>query len=144
MRCAQVQHIPDLSHTQVRVMNCDQVRDTEKNVRATRCSVFTRCANEHSMMFFTLCPPSPRLPPSTTGSTCRDTRAYHHLQMHLCAPKNEDIVILPTFVCQDKVGHLAPDTLTRSLQSVLAPARSKSKLRLPALGCYFLGTSNNC
>ena len=25
-----------------RVMVCDQVRDTEKHVRATRCSVFTR------------------------------------------------------------------------------------------------------
>ena len=39
-----MQHI--LSHTQVRVMICDQVRDTEKNVRATRCYVFTsRCVH---------------------------------------------------------------------------------------------------
>ena len=41
LQCAKVQHIPNLSHTQVRVMICDQVRDTEKNVRARRCSVFT-------------------------------------------------------------------------------------------------------
>ena len=40
--CAKVQHIPNFSHTQVRVMICDQAHDTEKNVRATRCSVF-RC-----------------------------------------------------------------------------------------------------
>ena len=40
LRCAKVQHIPNLSHTQVSVMICDQVRDTEKNVRATKCSVF--------------------------------------------------------------------------------------------------------
>ena len=32
---------PNLSHTQVRVSICDQVRDTEKKVPATRCSVFT-------------------------------------------------------------------------------------------------------
>ena len=32
--------IPNLSHTQVRVMICEQVRDSEKNVRATKCSVF--------------------------------------------------------------------------------------------------------
>ena len=40
LRCAKVQHIPNLSRTQVRVMICDQVRHTEKNVRATTCSVF--------------------------------------------------------------------------------------------------------
>ena len=34
-------HIQNLSHTQVRVMICDQMRDIEKNVRATWCSVFT-------------------------------------------------------------------------------------------------------
>ena len=33
--------IPNLSQTQVRVMICDQVRGTEKNMHATRCSVFT-------------------------------------------------------------------------------------------------------
>ena len=30
-----------LCHTHLREMICHQVRDTEKNVRATRCSVFT-------------------------------------------------------------------------------------------------------
>ena len=35
-RCAKVQHTPNLSHTQVRVMIWDQVRDTEKNVSATK------------------------------------------------------------------------------------------------------------
>ena len=41
LQCAKVQHIPNLSQTQVRVMICDQVRNTERNVRARRCSVFT-------------------------------------------------------------------------------------------------------
>ena len=35
-----VQHIPNLSHTQVRVMICDQVRHRNMCV-ATRCSVYT-------------------------------------------------------------------------------------------------------
>ena len=40
LRCAKVQLMSNLSHMQMRVMICDQVRDTEKNVRATRSSVF--------------------------------------------------------------------------------------------------------
>ena len=39
-----MQHIPTLSHTQVRVTVCDQVRDTEKKC-ATRCSVCTWCTS---------------------------------------------------------------------------------------------------
>ena len=44
-----MQHIPNLSHTQVRVMIYDQVRDTEKNVRATRFSVFRNVPLRSSM-----------------------------------------------------------------------------------------------